>query len=138
MQFHIYHHYPDNEVLLQLARLNRTLEEFMSDIDVFVDKLLADVTAQKTQIDSLTALTAGIKNQLADALRGETLSPDAKNKLAAIFPALEANTAEISTAITANTDAAPVVTPASAPLDAPPSLNPAPGFAPMPPSTPPT
>lgn len=108
MQIHIYHHHePAPSLLRLLTRLNSNMEKIMSTLDLLLD----DVRAQKTQIDSLSALIANIKNQLRDALSGEKLSPAAEAKLAAIMPELEANTAEITAAINANTDAAPAPAP---------------------------
>lgn len=125
MHIHIHHHHePDPSLLRLLTRLNNNMEKLMSDVDDFVSTTLATISAQKTQLDSVVALLASIKNKLADALAGETLSPAAKTKLAAIMPALEANTSEITDAITANTDAAP-----PAPAPAPPP-DPAPAPAP--------
>lgn len=116
MHIHVHHH-ADPAVAEQLERLNQLLERFMSDIDDFVTLLTTRITAQKTQVDGIAALLTSIKNQLADALRGEKLSPEAQAKLAAIMPALEANTTEISDAIVANTDAAPPApTPAPDPI----------------------
>lgn len=104
MNIHIYHHAaPDPNFIREQAFIRMQLENIMSTLDLLLD----DVRAQKTQIDSLSALIANIKNQLRDALSGEKLSPAAEAKLAAIMPQLEANTAAINDAINANTDAAP-------------------------------
>jgi peptidoglycan hydrolase CwlO-like protein len=122
MQIHIHHHHePDPSLLRLLMRLNNNMEKLMSDVDDFVTTTLATISSQKTQLDSVVALLASIKNKLADALAGESLSPAAKTKLAAIMPALEANTSEISDAITANTDAAPAVAPTPTPTPATPA-----------------
>ena len=116
MKFHVYHHQvQDPAVARELARLNDNLEKFMSDIDDFVASVLAKVSAEKTQVDSMVALLHSIKTQLADALAGEKLSPAATAKLAAIMPALEANTTEITDAINANTDLAPPAAAADTP-----------------------
>jgi hypothetical protein len=128
-ELHVYHHYPrDPVVARELASLRQLLENRMSDIDDFLNRLIADVSAQKTQIASLTALTTALKHKVADALAGESLSTAAKDKLAAIFPAIEANTADIASAINANTDAAPATVadpapPATPLVDAPASLG---------------
>lgn len=110
MQIHVHHHYvTDPAIARELARLNANLEKFMSDVDDFVTLMTGRIAAQKTQIEGVAALLSSIKHQLADALQGEKLSPAAQAKLAAIMPALETNTAEITDAINANTDAAPPV-----------------------------
>lgn len=117
MQIHVYHHYePDPAIVRLLGLIDRKLEAIMSTLDLLLD----DVTKQKTQIDSLAALLANIKNQLRDALSGEKLSPAAEAKLAAIMPMLEANTTEITDAINANTD---VATPAPTPEPNDPALT---------------
>lgn len=116
MQFHIHvTHVQDPAIARELERLNRNLEIFMSDIDDFVTSVLAKVSAEKTQLDSMVALLRSIKDKLADALRGENLSPAARDKLAAIMPALDANATEITDAINANTDPAPPAPPADTP-----------------------
>lgn len=117
MRVDIYHHHePDPSLLRLLTRLNNNVEKLMSDIDDFVTVTLAKISDQKKQIDGVATLLSAIKHQLADALAGENLSATAKTKLAAIMPALEGNTTEITDAINANTDAAP---PAPAPAPAP-------------------
>lgn len=127
MHIHIHHHHePDPSLLRLLTRLNSNMEKLMSDVDDFVTTVLAKVSAQKTQIDGVAALLADIKHKLADALAGESLSQAAKDKLAAIMPALETNTVEITNAINANTDPVPPAAPAPTPDPVPsPSTIPA-------------
>lgn len=135
MHIHIHHHHePDPSLLRLLTRLNSNMEKLMSDVDDFVTTVLAKVSAQKTQIDGVAALLADIKHKLADALAGETLSQAAKDKLAAIMPALETNTAEITDAINANTD--PVPETPSAPAPGPTSSSNSLGGSTIPPDTP--
>mgnify|MGYP001614788220 CR=1 FL=1 len=125
MQFHVHViHVQDPAIARELERLNNNLEIFMSDIDDFVTLLTSRLTAQKTQVDGIATLLTSIKHQLADALRGETLSPAARDKLAAIMPALEANTTEITDAINANTDPAAPAPPAPTPDAVPPAPKP--------------
>ena len=122
LEIHHYHHYPrDPAVARELETLRQLLENHMSDIDDFLNRLVSDISAQKTQIASLTTLVVALKHKVGDALAGETLSQASKDKLAAIFPAIEANTADIVTAINENTDAAPA--PAPAVGDVPPALG---------------
>ena len=131
-EVHHYHHYPRDPAIAQeiaelryaVLSLRTLLENSMSDIDDFLNRAIADISAQKTQIAGLTSLVSSLKHQVGNALQGESLSSVAKDKLAAIFPAIEANTADIVTAINANTDAAPAPTPAVDP--APPASTPAP------------
>ncbi len=70
-----------------------------------LDDVLADVTDEKTQIDSLAALTTGLKAQL-DAVLAGALTPAQQAKVDAIFTAVDANKAAVVTAINANTPAA--------------------------------
>lgn len=87
-----------------------------------IDRIVADVTAQSTEIESLKAFIVSLKNQVADALGGTTLPPAVEARLAAIFPPLEANTQAIADAIAA-TPASPVVAPAE---PSPVAVDPAP------------
>jgi len=88
-----------------------------------IDRIVADVSAQTTEIDSLKAFIASLKTQIADALAGTTLPPAVEARLAAIFPPLEANTQAIHDAMQENTPAAPPAdpAPASPPADTPPA-----------------
>ena len=76
-----------------------------------LDDVLADVEAEKTQIDSLAQLTTGLKEQL-DAVLAGTLTPEQQAKVDAIFDQVETNKAAIVNAINANTPTPP---PAPAP-----------------------
>ena len=71
-----------------------------------LDDVLADVTDEKTQIDSLTTLTAGLKAQL-DAVLAGSLTPEQQAKVDAIFAAVETNKKAVVDSINANTPAAP-------------------------------
>ncbi len=66
-----------------------------------LDQILDDVTAEPTQIDSLSALIAGLKQQLADALSGVTLPTAVQAKVDAIFTQAEANKQKLVDAINA-------------------------------------
>jgi hypothetical protein len=68
-----------------------------------LDEVLADVTAEKTALDSLVALTAGLKQQVADALSGVTLPAEVQAKIDAVFTGVEANKQEVLDALSANT-----------------------------------
>lgn len=68
-----------------------------------LDETLAAVTAESAKDDSIIALLAGLKQQLADALANANLSPENQAKVDAIFDQATANAAKIDTAITANT-----------------------------------
>lgn len=77
-----------------------------------LDQILTDVADESTQIDSLSTLTAGIKQQLADALAGTTLPTAVQAKIDAVFAGVEANKGKVVAAINANTPAPPAPPPA--------------------------
>lgn len=71
-----------------------------------LDDVLAKVAEQKTQVESLVALIAGLKQKLADALA--TVPPPAvpaelQSKIDAVFADLASNSDAIISAINANT-----------------------------------
>jgi hypothetical protein len=89
---HLYHHQDD------ILDFLRGMEK---RIMASLDETLAAVTAEKTAVDSIVALLAGIKAQLAVALANATLSPADQAKVDAIFAAATANASEITAAIAA-------------------------------------
>ena len=89
---HLYHHQDD------ILDFLRGMEK---RIMASLDETLAAVTAEKTAVDSIVALLAGIKAQLAAALANATLSPADQAKVDAIFAAATANASEITAAIAA-------------------------------------
>lgn len=109
--------------------LNR-LENVMATLD----QVLNDVKAENTQLDSLGAYIAGLKQQITDALSGATLPPDVQVKIDAVFAQQEANTAKIAAAMnTTSTVPAPVIPAPTAPL--PVDTTPVPTTEPVPPAT---
>jgi altronate dehydratase len=78
-----------------LDRLITLVERIMPTLD----DILADVTQEKTDIASVSTLIKGLKQQIADALSGVTLSPDVQAKVDAIFTGAESNKADIAAAI---------------------------------------
>ena len=74
---------------------------------VTLDEVLVAVTKADEVDDSLIALTAGIKQQLKDALAGTTLPPAVQAKVDAIFTQVEAGKEKVAAAVLANTDSAP-------------------------------
>ena len=71
-----------------------------------LDDLTQDVTDESTVVDSLIALTSGLKAQL-DAVLGGALTPNQQAQVDAIFAAVDANKTKLANAITANTPVAP-------------------------------
>ena len=92
------------DVLAAISEVQQTLGAIMASLD----QVLTDVQDESTQIDALSTLTAGLKQQLADALAGVNLPPDVQAKVDAVFAGVEANKAKVVAAINANTAAASV------------------------------
>lgn len=90
----------------RLRKRVKRIEERLEEIMATLDEVLADVQAEKTQVDSLVALTTGIKKQLDDLLAGK-LTPQDQAKVDAIFGAVQANRQEVVDAINANTPKPP-------------------------------
>jgi uncharacterized protein YoxC len=103
----------------RLDAITRALETIMATLDQILD----DVTNESSQIDSVGVLIVGLKQQLADALAGATLSPEVQAKVDAIFVKAEDNKAKIAAAIAADGPATPPVVPV------PVTIVPAPGTA---------
>lgn len=80
-----------------IGKLIRRMEMMMHTLD----DVLAEVTAERTAIDSLATLTAGIKKQLDEALGGE-LTPSQQMRVDAIFNKVDENKAAIMDAINAS------------------------------------
>jgi hypothetical protein len=100
------HNEPDprlDEVLRRLGVIIHQEELEMASLD----EVLSDVADEKTQIAGLSTLTAGLKQQLADALSGTTLPPAVQAKVDAVFAGVEANKQAVVDAINVNTPAAP-------------------------------
>lgn len=68
-----------------------------------LDQVAQDMTDESTQIDGLSTLMAGLRQQVADALAGTTLPPSVQAKVDAVFAQAEANKAKLATALNANT-----------------------------------
>lgn len=81
-----------------LGEINRKLEKIMSTLD----DLVTAVAAEKTQIDSLVALTGSLHQAVLDALGG-TITPSQQMRIDAVFKAINDNAAEVAAAVTANT-----------------------------------
>ena len=86
-------------VIEKLSILFTNMESIMASLD----EVITAVAAEGTKIDSLTTLTAGLKQQLMDALAGVTLPPAVQAKVDAVFANVTANAQKVSDAIDANT-----------------------------------
>lgn len=91
------------EVLL--SRLERieanqhVLLERTKNMAQTLDEILADVTKETSDLDSIATLIVGLRQQVADALSGVTLPAPVQAKVDAIFAAAEANKAKIAAAL---------------------------------------
>ena len=90
---------------LRQILLSRKLRIIMATLD----DVLAVVTEEAGQIDSMIALITGLQKQLADALAGITLPAQVQAKVDAIFVQAKADSDKIVQAVNANTP--PVVAP---------------------------
>jgi hypothetical protein len=86
----------------------RATKEGMDRMDHNIDELVADIAAERTQVDSLVELTSGLKSKLAAALSSMTIPPDVQTKINAAFDQVEANKKVVMEAVNANTPAATV------------------------------
>ncbi len=100
MDMHIFVH---NESDPRLDRILKLLEQIMATLD----DTLALVTKESTDLDSVKALLAGLKQQLADALAGVTLPPAMQAKVDAIFAVDQTNAQKIADALATGVTAPP-------------------------------
>lgn len=67
-----------------------------------LQELLQVVTDENTTIDSVLALIAGLKEQVADFLSGANIPPAVQAQVDAIFDAATKNKGKLDSALTAN------------------------------------
>jgi len=73
-----------------------------------IDDLVAAVTKETTDVDSLTTFVAGLKQQLADALaKVGTLTPAQQSAIDGVFASVNANDQKIADAMAANVPPTP-------------------------------
>lgn len=90
----------------ETARLNFYLGKLLRRVEMIMhtlDETLALVTAERTDVASIAALTAGLKKQLDDALAG-VLTPTQQMRVDAIFDQAQQNKQAIADAVKANDD----------------------------------
>ncbi len=90
-------------ILLRLEAIERKMDMAQKTLD----DVVALVTAEDTKIDSLIALIAGLKQQIADALSGVTLPPAVQAKVDAVFDAVTAQAGKVQGALDANVPPTP-------------------------------
>lgn len=76
---------------------------FMATVQQQVEQLIAEVNNQETKLDSLIALTSGLKQRLDEILADATVPPAVQNKIDELFAELSQNSQKIDDAIAANT-----------------------------------
>lgn len=97
-----FHHYPDiSEVVIRLKRLEGLITRNQERLMATIAELTAAVTRNTDVDESVLAMVTGIVQQLKDAQAQN--DPAA---IAALITQLDANTAKMSEAVTANTPSA--------------------------------
>ena len=89
-------------ILRSLATLHQQVDRILTKLEIemrSLDDVLSDVADERTKIDSLIALTNGLRDQVK-ALPG--LSAENQAKVDQIFDAVESNKAAVVTALDAN------------------------------------
>ena len=113
MRLDIYHHRANDEAILI------ALEQIMASLD----DIIAEVAKEQTEIGGITALIAGLRQQVADALASQTIPPPLQAKVDAIFAAAQANNAALVQALNdpGQAPAPPAPPPAPVPSAGPPN-----------------
>ena len=113
MRLDIYHHRANDEAILM------ALEQIMASLD----GIIAEVAKEQTEIGGITALIAGLRQQVADALASQTIPPPLQAKVDAIFAAAQANNAALVQALNdpGQAPAPPAPPPAPVPSAGPPN-----------------
>lgn len=103
--------------LTRLSRFSIDLERMQM---ASLEETLAKAEEADTKTDSIIALLAGMKAQLAEALSGVTLPPAVQAKVDAVFNTLVSHVADVDAALVANTPEEPAP-PVDPPVDPPPT-----------------
>jgi hypothetical protein len=102
---HVHHHHGDGNV----ERLRRDIIELLGILERRVmsklDDILKDVTDETTQLDGISTLIDGLRQQVADATKNAGISAEDAAKIDAIFAAAESNKAKVAAALGANLQA---------------------------------
>lgn len=109
MNIHLVCHL-DAEAMVLLRSLSNRMDLILhrtEKIMATLDEVLADVADEGTKLDSLGALIAGLKQQIADALAGVTLPTAVQAKIDAVFAGVEANKAKVQAALDQGVPPAP-------------------------------
>ena len=85
----------------ELFNTRREVRKIMAEIDEKLDAILEVVTQTSGTADSIVALVAGLRDQIAELLTQVGTSPDTLAKANAIFEAAIAAKAKLDTAVNA-------------------------------------
>ena len=103
LEMHVHHHDWRSEAnAKELALLRSRVEILITRQELLMhtlDEVLADVAKETDEAASITALLNGLRQQIADALAGQTIPPPLQAKVDAIFAAAVAGNAAIVQAI---------------------------------------
>jgi hypothetical protein len=89
-----------------ITNMLREILERQTMTDRTIDDVLNEISAERTQVGSLIALNNDYRTKLAAALATVTIPADVQEKINQVFDAVEANKADLATAINVNTPAA--------------------------------
>lgn len=92
------------------SEFQRMVEETWKGVNELmknVDEVLAAVEAQQTVVDGVLTLVTSLREQVADALSHVGIDAATQAKLDTIFDDVSANTANLNSALNANTAVAP-------------------------------
>lgn len=90
-----------DEILLQLHSISERETNIMATLET-LDTILTRVTEQTTIAQGLVTLIAGLRQQILDAGTAAGLTPEVLAKFDAILATVDANSAVLSSALTAN------------------------------------
>ncbi len=127
VQIHVHQHHSTEQQLTQ--RLDAIFTRLLTmelKLMATMQDILNEVANEKTEIDSVSALISQLQQQIAGLLKGN-IPPDVQAQIDSAFAELQANSAQLATAISSSTSTGP--TPAG-------TTPPGPTAAPAP-STPP-
>lgn len=92
-------------VVEAIAELRAAIHHSEKRVMHSLDQVIAKLHDQQTIIGGIPVLIGGLRSQLASALAGQAISPEAQTKIDTIFDEADANNAAIAAALTAGTPA---------------------------------
>lgn len=107
-EIHVHVHTNPSRQLEEILAKLTTLTNEGASIMATLDEVLAEVTAQTTEIDGVTTLIKGLEQHVTDLLAGE-VTPAGQAKIDALFATLKANGGALNAAVAIGTPPAPVV-----------------------------